>query len=64
MVQHVPHASGESVPLLGPVAKFSATPSAIHLPPPLLGQHTKEVLCEQLGLSANDVKDLRSAGIV
>lgn len=64
MVQHVPHASGELVPLLGPVAKFSATPSAIHLPPPLLGQHTEEVLCELLGMSKSEVEELQRQQII
>lgn len=64
MVQHILHASGESVPLLGPVAKFSATPAKIHLPPPLLGQHTEEVLRERLQLSAEEIKTLRAERIV
>jgi len=64
MVQHVSHPSGELVPLLGPVAKFSATPSAIRLPPPLLGQHTEEVLCDLLGMSADEVKELRREQII
>lgn len=64
MVQHILHASGESVPLLGPVAKFSATPAKIHLPPPLLGQHTEEVLRERLQLSAEEIKNLRAERIV
>jgi crotonobetainyl-CoA:carnitine CoA-transferase CaiB-like acyl-CoA transferase len=33
-------------------------------PPPLLGQHTEEVLAEWLGLSAADVADLRRGGVV
>ncbi len=64
MVQRISHASGEFVPLLGPVAKFSATPSAIRLPPPLLGQHTEEVLRDLLGVSADEVKMLRREEVV
>jgi len=33
-------------------------------PPPLLGQHTQEVLAERLGLSANEVEELRRQGVV
>ena len=34
------------------------------LPPPLLGQHTDEVLTERLGMSAADVRALRRDGVV
>lgn len=64
MVQNVSHAAGGLVPLLGPVAKFSATPSAIRFPPPLLGQHTAEVLCDWLGMSKNEVEELRREQII
>jgi crotonobetainyl-CoA:carnitine CoA-transferase CaiB-like acyl-CoA transferase len=30
--------------MVRPVARFSATPNAIRMPPPTLGQHTEEVL--------------------
>jgi crotonobetainyl-CoA:carnitine CoA-transferase CaiB-like acyl-CoA transferase len=57
-------------PTLGP-GRYLGSP--IHLtgagrgsrrPPPLLGQHTQEVLAERLGLSANEVEDLRRQGVV
>ena len=34
------------------------------LPPPLLGQHTDEVLRERLGMAANDIARLRRDGVV
>ncbi|MBI2321677.1 MAG: CoA transferase [Chloroflexi bacterium] len=43
--------------------RLSASPSAT-APPPLLGQHTAEVLRELLGLSASEVDDLRARGVV
>lgn len=64
MVQHVPHAAGEPVPLLGPVVKFSATPSAIRYAPPLLGEHTEEVLRAWLQLDAEEVLRLRREHVV
>ncbi|HLW46243.1 MAG TPA: CoA transferase [bacterium] len=45
-----------------PVA-FSATPASLRLAPPLLGQHTDEVLAE-LGYSAGEIERLRGAGTV
>jgi crotonobetainyl-CoA:carnitine CoA-transferase CaiB-like acyl-CoA transferase len=35
-----------------------------HSAPPALGQHTREVLREVLGLSDTDVDRLQSAGVV
>ena len=43
--------------------KLSATPVQYRRPPPLLGQHTDEVL-PKLGLSADEVAALRAAGVV
>ena len=36
----------------------------VRLPPPLLGQHTEEVLRDVLGMSAQGVTALRRDGIV
>jgi formyl-CoA transferase len=48
MVVEIAHASGAPLKLLGLVPKFSATPARVQSPPPLLGQHTEEVLRELL----------------
>jgi formyl-CoA transferase len=37
---------------------------AVTTPPPLAGQHTAEVLAEVLGLSSDDVAELRGRGVV
>lgn len=49
--------------LLGIPVKLSNTPGDIRLTPPLLGQHTEEVL-KELGYSEEEVKELKSKGIV
>ena len=36
--------------------KHSKTPAAVHRPAPLIGQHTRQVMQERLGLSLNDIK--------
>ncbi len=57
-------------PALGPLrthgipVKLSANPGAIGLAPPLLGQHTGQILSEVLGYSREQVHALREAGIV
>jgi crotonobetainyl-CoA:carnitine CoA-transferase CaiB-like acyl-CoA transferase len=55
-------------PALGPIRqvgvpfKLSASPAAIRTPPPLLGQHTDEVLAE-LGYEPAAIADLRERGV-
>jgi crotonobetainyl-CoA:carnitine CoA-transferase CaiB-like acyl-CoA transferase len=44
MVQEVQHPTVGPLKLVGPPVKYSRTPAAIHLPPPLLGEHTRSVL--------------------
>jgi crotonobetainyl-CoA:carnitine CoA-transferase CaiB-like acyl-CoA transferase len=55
---------GASVPLVGPVAKLSATPAQVSSPPPRLGEHTREILSNELGFSADEIERLaRENGI-
>jgi len=44
--------------------KLSDTPGAVSTAPPLLGQHTAEILKGLLGYSLKEVAELRKAGIV
>ena len=60
----LPHPSAGSVALVGSPIKMSATPPQYDLPPPLLGQHTDEVLRDLLGHSAETIAGLRANGIV
>jgi crotonobetainyl-CoA:carnitine CoA-transferase CaiB-like acyl-CoA transferase len=43
---------------------FSKTPIQYELPPPRLGQHTDEVLLEELGLDAAELERLRASGVI
>lgn len=60
----LPHASAGSVPQVANPVKFSATPVQYRNGPPVLGQHTDEVLQELLGLDAARRAQLREQGIV
>ena len=59
----LPHASGVDVPVLRSPLRLSAAPVA-HRPPPMLGQHTDQVLCDVLGKSVDEVKKLRNKSVV
>ena len=59
----LPHAAGGTAPQVGNPIRFSATPIAYRLPPPLLGQDTEAILGE-LGRSAEDIARLRAAAVI
>jgi crotonobetainyl-CoA:carnitine CoA-transferase CaiB-like acyl-CoA transferase len=46
----------------GPVAQLSQTPAVLSRPAPLLGQHTREVCAELLGIAGDDFEALRACG--
>ncbi len=55
---------GGPLSLLASPMRFSDTPVRYELPPPLLSQHTAEVLQELLGLSAEQVRALQAQRVV
>jgi crotonobetainyl-CoA:carnitine CoA-transferase CaiB-like acyl-CoA transferase len=64
MVDQWQHAAGVEVALVASPMKLSQTPVRKDLPPPLLGQHTEEVLQEWLGLDAEQCAALREEGAI
>lgn len=64
MVQRWAHPLQPDLPLVASPLKLSATPVRADRPPPLLGQHTDEVLGSLLGLSAERIAALREQGVV
>ncbi len=60
----LPHPSAGSVKLVRSPMRMSATPVVTDLAPPLLGQHTVEVLRDVLGKSAKDIADLHAHGVL
>jgi formyl-CoA transferase len=64
MLVEVEHPTAGSVRMAGIPVKFSATPASVRLPPPLLGQHTNEVLSSWLGISGDALEQLRQKGVI
>jgi len=58
----IPHPAG-SVPTVASPMRFSETPVTYDVPPPMLGQHTDEILQGLLGLSAQQIAELRESGV-
>ena len=58
MVDTWDHPLRAGLRLVGSPAKLSATPVRKDLPPPLLGQHTREVLAQVLGMDAGRIEAL------
>jgi crotonobetainyl-CoA:carnitine CoA-transferase CaiB-like acyl-CoA transferase len=58
------HASGQTVKVIANPVRLSATPADYRIPPPLLGEHSEEVLTGLLGMTEADVAALKAKGIV
>ena len=59
-----PAVGGAPVPLIASPIRMSATPPSYRHPPPMLGQHTDEVLGELLGLDQAELAALRERGVI
>jgi formyl-CoA transferase len=64
MQVRAPHPAAGEVAMVANPIKFSATPIEHGHAPPLLGEHTDEVLGRVLGLSGEEIAALRAAGAV
>jgi crotonobetainyl-CoA:carnitine CoA-transferase CaiB-like acyl-CoA transferase len=62
MLLEVPHPTAGTVRLVGPPWKLSPVAEIEHRPPPLLGQHTAEVLAAWLDMKPAEVQQLQAAG--
>jgi len=58
------HAAAGEVSMVANPMRFSETPIAYDRPPPLLGEHTAEVLQGVLGMDAREIDRLRKDGVL
>jgi crotonobetainyl-CoA:carnitine CoA-transferase CaiB-like acyl-CoA transferase len=63
MVRRVPHPLGVEVPLVSSPMRFADAPLRPRVAPPLLGQHSDDVL-QGLGYTDNDIQALRANGVI
>jgi len=64
MIQAVRHPAAGPLKVLGVPIKLSDTPGAVDRPPPRLGEHTAAVLQQVLGVSAQEIAELRAGGVL
>jgi len=64
MFQQLTSVSGTAVPLMNSPIHMPKTPTEGQKPPPMLGQHTDQVLQEFLGMTSEEIQSLRMDHIV
>jgi formyl-CoA transferase/CoA:oxalate CoA-transferase len=64
MVQTVEHPRAGTIQVTGVPVRLSDTPGCVRAAPPLLGQHTREVLSQLCGLDAAEIAELERYGVV
>jgi formyl-CoA transferase len=63
MLQDMPQANSVTVPITGPAAKFSRTPTRVRTAAPAIGAHDEEIL-QSVGLSVAEINALRTKGVI
>jgi CoA:oxalate CoA-transferase len=62
MIQELEHAVAGTMRVTGVPVKLSDTPGSVRTPPPTLGQHTREILKKDVGMSDAEIDGLSSSG--
>lgn len=64
MVREVEHLTCGPMKLVNTPVKYSYSEPSIRTPPPVLGQHTDEVLRDIVGVSDAEIQVLRQDGVI
>lgn len=64
MVVETDHAVLGKIPIVNRSLKFPGDPQPVPTAPPVLGQHTDEILSDVLGLSSEQIEQLRASKVV
>jgi len=63
MILEMDHPTAGRIKTLGFPAKLGRTPAQLRMPPPVLGQHTEEVL-KELGYPPGEIEAMRKEGVI
>ena len=63
MIRTMAHPHVGDIRMVGPALQFSATPATVRSPPPLLGEHTVELLGE-VGFGDAEIREMLGSGAV
>lgn len=63
-VREIPHATGALAPSVASPLRLSETPVEYEQAPPLLGEHTVEILRDTFGLDSARIADLAQSGVI
>jgi crotonobetainyl-CoA:carnitine CoA-transferase CaiB-like acyl-CoA transferase len=61
---HMDHPRAGKIKMVGAPVRLSETPGSVRTPAPTLGEHTEQVLRDLLGLGAEEIDALRTAGAI
>lgn len=64
LVEEMEHESVGTIQQLAPAVTFSASENRMRSPPPILGQHTTQVLTDVLSYSQQKIKRLEEQGVI
>ncbi len=64
MVIEVEHPSAGTIRMVASPLKIPTSPPLVRLPPPMLGEHTEEILHQLLGYDGMTVQELRDARVI
>lgn len=64
MLIEIEHPTAGKVRMAGLPLKFSGTPASVRLPPPVLGEHSQDILRSWLEMEEGEIADLKGKGII
>ncbi|OGQ82777.1 MAG: hypothetical protein A3F90_06940 [Deltaproteobacteria bacterium RIFCSPLOWO2_12_FULL_60_19] len=64
MLLEIEHPAAGKVRMAGMPVKFSGTPASLRLPPPMLGQHSEEILNTWLAMRREEIAELKRKRVI